>query len=65
MISAHYKRIKGNVERKFSDILNSAELIQGTAGRIRKLRLYLIDNTFVDIWYSLDGSYSYLSQTLS
>ena len=59
MISEHYKRIKGNVERKFSDILKSAELIQGTAGRIRKLRLYLIDNTFVDIWYSPDGSYSY------
>ena len=29
------------------------------AGRIRKLRLYFIDNTFVDIWYSFDGSYSY------
>jgi hypothetical protein len=36
MISEHYKRIKGNVERKFSDIFKSAELIQGTAGRIRK-----------------------------
>ena len=59
MISEHYKRIKGNVERRFSDILKSSELIQGTAGRIRKLRLYLIDNTFVDIWYSPDGSYSY------
>jgi len=59
MISEHYKRIKRNVERRFSDILKSAELIQGTAGRIRKLRLYLIDNTFVDIWYSPDGSYSY------
>ena len=33
--------------------------MQGTAGRIRKLRLYLIDNTFVDIWYSSDNSYSY------
>ena len=59
MISEHYKRIKRNVELRFSDILKSAELIQGTAGRIRKLRLYLIDNTFVDIWYSPDGSYSY------
>jgi hypothetical protein len=59
MISEHYKRIKRNVELRFSDILKSAELIQGTAGRIRKLRLYLIDNTFVDIWYSSDGSYSY------
>ncbi|MEA3361158.1 MAG: DUF6516 family protein [Thermodesulfobacteriota bacterium] len=59
MISERYKRIKRNVELRFSDILKSAELIQGTAGRIRKLRFYLIDNTFVDIWYSSDGSYSY------
>jgi len=56
MISEYYKLIKRNVERRFSDILKSAELIQGTAGRVRKLRLYLIDNTFVDIWYSSDGS---------
>ena len=59
MISAHYERIKRKVELGFSDILKSAELILGTAGRVRKLRLYLIDNTFVDIWYSSDGSYSY------
>lgn len=59
MISDYYKRIKENIELKFSDILKFAELIQGTAGRIRTLRLYLIDNTFVDIWYSSDGSYSY------
>ena len=59
MISKHYKRIKRNVRLRFSDILKSAELIRGAAGRIRKLRLYLIDNTFVDIWYSPDGSYSY------
>ncbi|MDI6686965.1 MAG: DUF6516 family protein [Desulfobacterales bacterium] len=26
MISEHYKRIKGNVERKFSDILKSADV---------------------------------------
>ena len=59
MISEYYKRIKDNIELRFSDILKPAELIQGMAGRIRKLRLYLIDNTFVDIWYSSDGSYSY------
>ena len=59
MISDYYKRVKENVELRFSDILRSAELIRGTAGRIRKLRLYLIDNTFVDIWYAPDGSYSY------
>ena len=59
MISEHYKRIKENIELRFPDILKSTELIQGAAGRIRKLRLYLIDNSFVDIWYSSDGSYSY------
>jgi len=59
MISKYYKHIKRNLELKFSDILKSTELIRGTAGRIRKLRLNLIDNTFVDIWYSPDGSYSY------
>ena len=59
MILAYYKRVKKNLELKFSDILKSTELIRGTAGRIRKLRLHLIDNTFVDIWYSSDGSYSY------
>jgi len=59
MISKYYKRIKRNLELKFSDILKSTELIRGTAGRIRKLRLHLIDNTFVDIGYSPDGSYSY------
>lgn len=59
MILENFKRIKRNVELGFSDILKSAELIQGTAGRIRKLRFHLIDNTFVDIWYSSDGSYSY------
>ena len=59
MISKYYKKIQKNVELKFSDILQSTELIRGTAGRIRKLRLYLIDKTFVDIWYSTDGSYSF------
>jgi len=59
MISEIYKRIQLIAELKFSDILRSAEMIQGSAERIRKLRLYLIDNTFLDIWYSFDGSYSF------
>jgi len=36
MISKYYKRIKRNLEFKYSDILKSTELIRGTAGRIRK-----------------------------
>ena len=59
MISEIYRRIQWLAEHKFSDILKSAEMIQGSAGQIRKLRLHLIDNTFLDIWYSLDGSYSF------
>ena len=59
MISKRYKQIRRVVESEFSDILKAAELIRGTAGRIRKLRLHLIDNTLIDIWYAIDGSYSY------
>ena len=46
MISKRYKQVRRVVESEFSDILEAAELIRGTAGRIRKLRLHLIDNTF-------------------
>ena len=43
MISEYYKRIKDNIELRFSDILKSAELIQEAAGRILKLkRAYLL-----------------------
>lgn len=59
MISGIYKRIQLIAELKFSDILKSTELIKGSTGRIRKLRLHLIDNTFLDIWYSLDSNYSF------
>ena len=59
MISKRYKQIRRVVESEFSDILKAAELIRGTAGRIRKLRLHLIDNTLIDIYYAIDGSYSY------
>jgi hypothetical protein len=59
MISKLYKQIRRVVESEFSDILEAAEVIRGTAGRIRKLRLHLIDNTLIDIWYAIDGSYSY------
>jgi hypothetical protein len=59
MISEIYERIQSIAELNFSDILKSAEMIRGNAGRIRKLRLYLIDNTFLDIWCSFDGSYSF------
>jgi len=44
---------------RFSDIVEDSEIIYSPAGRARKLRLYLVDETFVDIWHSMDKDYSY------
>lgn len=59
MISEICDQIRNAVEFRFPDILESFEIIRSGSGRIRKLRVHLIDNTFVDILYSPDGSYSY------
>lgn len=59
MISGLYWQLKEIVEKEFSDIVETAEIIKSPAGRPRKIRFTLIDGTFVDIWYSLSGEYSF------
>ncbi|MBI4649332.1 MAG: hypothetical protein HY738_22720 [Bacteroidia bacterium] len=58
MILEIYKKLRRIAEYEFNDIIADSEIIFSYTGRARKLRLYLIDNTFIDIWYSLDGKYS-------
>ena len=59
MISGIYKRLKSIADNEFSDIVLNSEIIFSFSGRARKLRLLLLDATFIDIWYSLEGEYSY------
>lgn len=58
MIYKLYKKLKSIVENEFYDIVQNSEIIFSYSGRARKLRVNLIDGTFIDIWYSIEGEYS-------
>lgn len=59
MILARYERLKTIASAEFGDIVIGTQIILSTTGRARKLRLTLVDDTFVDVWYSEDGDYAY------
>lgn len=59
MISELYRQLKEIADKEFGEIVQDSEIITSYTGRSRKLRLRLIDNTYVDIWYSVDGEYSF------
>jgi hypothetical protein len=54
-----YKRLKTIAEIEFRDIVINGDIILTYSGLARKLRLFLIDGTFIDIWYSPEGEYSF------
>jgi hypothetical protein len=44
---------------EFKDIVTKTTLVGGTPANPNKLRLTLIDSSFLDIWLSTNGDYSY------
>jgi len=55
-----YKKLQRQALREFSDIVEDAEVVISESGRPKKLRIYLIEGTFIDIWFSsVTKSYSY------
>jgi len=58
MILELYNRLRVIAEKEFSEIVEDTEIVFSHTGRARKLRITIIDNTFIDIWYSLEGEYS-------
>lgn len=47
-----YKKLRELALTEFTDIVEDTDFIRSETGRPRKLRIYLIDGTFLDIWYS-------------
>ena len=59
MIFELYSRLKREA-LEFSDIVTNADILLSYTGRAQKLRITLIDTTFIDVWCSIDGNeYSY------
>ncbi|NIA02344.1 MAG: hypothetical protein GWP15_03095 [Nitrospirae bacterium] len=59
MIFERYKKLEKIALEEFGDIINESFVIFSFSGRARKLRLKLVDKTFVDIWTSIAGEYSF------
>lgn len=54
-----YSKLKEIAEEEFEDIVKSTDVIGGKASAPNKLRIYFSDNSFLDIWVSANGDYSY------
>jgi hypothetical protein len=54
-----YNKLKYIAEKEFEDIVNATTFIGGKASAPNKLRIYFIDHSFLDVWLSVDGDYSY------
>lgn len=59
MILSVYNSLLELVDNEFKDVCEDADITFSFTGRAQKVRIYLIDNTIVDVWLSLDGRYSY------
>lgn len=44
---------------EFPDIVVRAELFFSPAGRVRKLGIQVIDESFADVWLSGEGEYAF------
>ena len=59
VISAIYKRLRQIAEDEFGDIVVYTEIEALSTGDLRKLRLIIVDGSFVDVFVSVSGRYSY------
>lgn len=58
-ISTIYDLLRRIVEQEFSDIIVYAAIEALPTGDARKLRLHAIDGSFIDVFVSITGRYSY------
>lgn len=54
-----YLKLKHTAESNYRDIVRSAKLLGGKTSDPNKLRIYFINGSFLDVWLTLEGDYSY------
>ena len=54
-----YRKLISVALSKFKNVVERAEFIGGTSSSPNKLRLFIADGSFLDVWLSFDGDYSY------
>ena len=63
-ISSIYEHLRQVAREEFGDIVVSTDIETLPTGDPRKLRLHMVDGSFVDVFVSLTGRYSYHWQRL-
>jgi hypothetical protein len=58
-LEALFREIVDLVLREFFDIVVDAHLRFTSSGTVERLRVFLKDGSFVDVWLSASGKYSY------
>lgn len=56
---AIYLQLASLANDEYDDVASSAEFIGGTFSNPNKLRIPISDGSFLDIWLSTDGDYSF------
>lgn len=54
-----YQTLEKIAQTDFSDIVKDTALIGGRSAQPNKLRVFLMDGSFLDVWLSDDGDYSF------
>ncbi len=54
-----YQELERIARIEFSDIVKEIKFIGGRSAQPNKLRVYFIDNSFLDVWLSDENDYSY------
>ena len=54
-----YQELERIARTEFSDIVKETRFIGGRSAQPNKLRVYFIDNSFLDVWLSDENDYSY------
>lgn len=54
-----YQELERIARTEFSDIVKEMRFIGGRSAQPNKLRVYFIDNSFLDVWLSDENDYSY------
>ena len=58
-ISRLYKSLLNIATNEFKTVVESGEIFYSQSKEPWKLRLYICDGSFIDIYYSIKGKYSY------
>ncbi len=54
-----YQRIAKIAQKSFDDLATHIDFLGGTAANPDKVRILIIDGSFLDIWLSEEGDYSF------